>query len=213
MNVAEFEQFQEGVAGVYAFYGKEVSGFAMDVWWNAMGPYDLAAVRDAFNRHLMNPDSGQFLPKPADIVKMLGGRTEDRALVAWAKVDKAVRSVGNYSSVVFDDPLIHRCIAEMGGWIGLGQKTEDEWPFVGKEFQTRYRGYAMRGDAVRDYQPILIGISEAYNQQKGFKIDPPRLVGNMEKAKQVMLGGSDAPAIGVHDCGRIALRAINGGRS
>jgi len=77
-------------------------------------------------RHLMNPDTGQFLPKPADIVRMLGGRTLDRALMAWAKVDKAVRQIGTYESVVFDDALIHRVLHEMGGWVGMGQKTENE---------------------------------------------------------------------------------------
>ena len=190
MRTDEFDKFHEGIVGVMSFYGRDVSQFAMDVWWNAMRPFDLPAITEAFNRHLTNPDTGQFAPKPADIVRMLGGRTQDRALVAWSKVDRAVRSVGTYASVAFDDPLIHRVLHDMGGWVGLGQKTEDEWPFVAKEFENRYRGYAMRGETP-DYPQELIGIAEAYNGRKGMRSDPPRLIGDRTAAERVMSGGRD----------------------
>src|SRR5689334_9899663 len=83
---------------VYDFYGKELSEFALEVWWEAMRPYDFTAVKDALNRHAVNPDNGQFPPKPADVVKLIGGGTQDAALVAWSKVDKAIRHVGPYQS-------------------------------------------------------------------------------------------------------------------
>ena len=195
MRIEEFEQFRDGVVGVMAFYGKDVSTFALDVWWNALKGFDLSAIREAFNRHLMNPDSGQFPPKPADIVRMLGGGTQDKALRAWAKVDKAIRQVGTYSSVAFDDKLIHRVLHEMGGWIGLGTKHEDEWPFVAKEFENRYRGYAMRGENP-EYPPVLIGLAEANNRKEGFEAPLPVLIGNAERAQLVMLGGSNEQIIG-----------------
>lgn len=200
MKQDDFEKFREGVQGVYSFYGKDVSDFALDVWWSALRAYDLAAVIESFNRHLMNPDSGQWLPKPADIVKMFGGRTQDRAMQAWSKVDRAVRSVGTYESVAFDDPLIHRALHEMGGWIGLGMKTEDEWPFVAKEFENRYRGYAMRSETP-EYPPVLIGIAEAHNSQNSLKTDPPRLIGNAERAELVMRGGANVNLIGTARAG------------
>jgi len=191
----DYAAFKEGIEGVYSFYNKELSSFALDVWWNSLRAFDLTAVIDSFNRHLMNPDSGQWLPKPADIIKMFGGRTLDRALLAWSKVDRAVRSVGTYESVVFDDPLIHRVIHEMGGWIGLGNKDEKEWPFIAKEFENRYRGYAMRGETP-EYQPVLTGIAEAYNGSESHEIDPPRLIGDREKALLVMAGGKKFTLIG-----------------
>ena len=118
--------FCKGLSGVYAFYGKQVSTFAVDVWWQALKAFDLPAVTEAFNRHLVNPDTGQFLPKPADIVRMLRGTTQDSALIAWTKVDKAVRHVGPWCDVVFDDALIHRVLHDMGGWASLGVKNEKE---------------------------------------------------------------------------------------
>jgi hypothetical protein len=184
------------IADVYAFYKSDFSEFAGRVWWEAMLPYDFAAVADALNRHCVNPDSGQFLPRPADVVKMLSGSTQDAALVAWSKVDRAVREVGTYRSVVFDDPVIHRVVTDMGGWVPLGAKAEDEWPFVRNEFVNRYRGYRMRSETP-DYLPVLIGIAEAANSKAGFAIDAPLLIGNAKAAKAVLAGGSNKPLLGV----------------
>jgi hypothetical protein len=125
---------------------------------------------------------------------MLQGSTQDSALVAWAKVDRAVRSCGTYNSVVFDDPVIHRVIVDMGGWVLVGGKDEKEWPFVGKEFENRYRGYRMRSETP-EYLPVLIGIAEAQNNRMGQKSQPPVLIGNAEQAKRVMLGGADKPLL------------------
>lgn len=194
MNTNEHGRFIALIADVQAFYGKDLSEFAGNVWWEAMKPYEYGAVADALNRHCVNPDSGQFAPKPADVVKMLQGSTQDSALVAWAKVDRAVRSCGVYNSVVFDDPVIHRVIMDMGGWVQLGRKEEKEWPFVAKEFENRYRGYKMRSETP-DYLPVLIGICEAQNTRLGHRSQPPMLIGNVEHAKRVMLGGADKPLL------------------
>lgn len=195
MTPKDYEEFSNLIAGVFAFYKRDVSEFALGVWWAAMKPYDLAAVNDALGRHSVNPDSGQFMPMPADIVKMLGGSTQDAALVAWAKVDRAVRSCGTYNSVVFDDALIHRVIAEMGGWVLVGGKGEEEWPFVRNEFVNRYRGYKMRSETP-EYLPVLIGMAEAQNHRTGHTSQPPVLIGDARAAHLVMLAGQDKPMLG-----------------
>lgn len=195
MQTNDFPKFREGITGVMEFYGKPVSKVALDIWWNALKGYDLSAVIDAFNRHLVNPDTGQYAPKPADITKMLQGSTQDSALRAWAKVDVAIRQVGPYSDVVFDDPLIHRVIQDMGGWIALGTKSEQEWPFVAKEFENRYRGLKIAGGKF-EYLPRLIGIASATNRQQGFADTEPMLIGDPAQALRVMNGGSTQPAIG-----------------
>lgn len=183
------------MGGVHAFYRQDFSDFAGGVWWMAMKPFDYPAVQDALNRHCVNPDNGQFMPKPADVVRLLQGSSQDGALVAWAKVDRAVRQVGTYSTVVFDDPVIHRVIQDMGGWVGLGTKDEKEWPFVAKEFENRYRGYRTQG-GVNEYPRALIGMAEAQNSQHGFKTQPPVLIGSPDKARIVLKNGNDKPAIG-----------------
>jgi hypothetical protein len=194
MRPTDHAQFFELVGNVYAFYRQDYSKFAGSVWLEAMKPYDFAAVADALNRHCVNPDNGQFMPKPADIVRMLEGSTQDSGMVAWSKVDTAIRQRGTYVSVVFDDPIIHRVILDMGGWVLVGGKDADEWPFVAKEFVNRYRGYKMRSETP-DYPPVLIGMAEAQNNRQGFKSGAPVLIGNAEQAKRVLSGGTEKPLI------------------
>jgi hypothetical protein len=202
MQVDDFQKFHDGIAGVMGFYGKSVSRFALDVWWTALKSYELPAIVDAFNRHLANPDAGQFAPKPADIIRMLQGSTQDSALRAWAKVDRAVRSIGTYCDVVFDDALIHRVIQDMGGWIGLGTKSEGEWPFVAKEFENRYRGFRSRNEHP-PYAPVLIGIATAHNEPKGFESGKPVLIGTRELAERVLREGASQPMLGFSSVKRI----------
>jgi hypothetical protein len=194
MQSNDFEAFREGLAGVLSFYDKAVSAFVLDAWWAAMKRYELAEVVDAFNRHLANPDKGHFTPRPADITAMLQGSSQDGALRAWAKVDRALREKGPYRDVVFDDPLIHRVLTDMGGWVALSKKGDDEWPFVAKEFENRYRGFSVRSETP-EYPRKLIGLITAENGKKGFKGDEPVLIGDPQKAMRVMSGGSDRPAL------------------
>ena len=197
---ADYERFLAILTGVSDYYGKDLSEGVISLYWQGLKQYDLQAVEKALWEHTQNPDSGQFMPKIADVTKMLQGRTQDQAAIAWAKVDKAVRHVGTYADVAFDDPIIHRVIADMGGWIWFGNQKEDEWPFVAKNFENRYRGYKMRGE-IPEYPKVLIGIANAYNQKEGFKTQGARLIGNAQQAEKVMLGGTDQPLIAITQAG------------
>ncbi len=193
----DFDSFCELLGVVSEQYGKPISEGAKILYWQGLIDFELSAVQQALYRHIRNPDNGMFMPKIADIVRMLQGSTQDSALAAWAKVDQAVRKVGTQVSVAFDDPLIHKVLQDMGGWLALGQKSEDDWPFVAKEFENRYRGFKSRGEKP-EYPKKLIGLYDATNLHQGFKETEPVLIGNKESAQQVLLGGSDKPLIEFH---------------
>jgi len=194
MIESDFKDFSGLLSAVSELYGKPPSPMMQSMYWSALREYDLLAVRQAFDRHVKNPDVGQFMPKPADIIRMMAGTTQDAALVAWAKVDRALRQVGPYRDVVFDDPLIHRTLADMGGWVPLSAKTDDEWPFTAKEFENRYRGYKLRNDTP-EYPRVLTGIANAHNSVHRKAVEKPMLIGDQEKAWQVMIGGTDNPLL------------------
>lgn len=195
MTESDRDQLYELVSGVYAFYRQDCSPFALGVWWEACRPYDMSAVHDAMNRHAVNPDNGQFLPKPADIVKLIGGGSADGALMAWAKLETAVKRVGPYESVVFDDPMMHRVIEDMGGWPDFGSKKDDEWPFVRNHFSTLYRGYRARVGI--EFPRYLPGITEMTNSSQGFVKPSPVFIGDEEKARQVFLTGTKALQVAI----------------
>jgi hypothetical protein len=59
----------------------------------------------------------------------------------------------------------------------LGNKKEDEWPFVAKEFQTRYRGIKTTGQPV-DAPAQLTGIAAQQNSVAGIQYkEQPILIG------------------------------------
>lgn len=188
MKLSDMDEFGQMLVTVADLYGKTLSEFAISLYFNALREFDLAAVRQAFDRYVRNPDNGQFMPKPADLIRMLQGSSVDSSMVAWSKVDKAVRQVGTYASVAFDDPLIHRVIDDMGGWIKMGQQTENDWPFVAKEFETRYKGFANRNERP-EYPPVMSGVIALENGARGVPESEVRLIGDAMKAMQVMKGG------------------------
>ena len=194
---AGFVGMLTAVAGVY---GRDVSPAMIDIYWAALAPYDLAAVRQAFDRHVKSPDAGQYMPKPADLIRMLGGTSADAAMGAWAKVEKAIRRVGGHESVVFDDPLVHRCVDDLGGWPKLCATPEDELPFRARDFQALYRGFAMRRE-VPAFPARLVGRFEAQNRQAGQRVAPPMLIGDPQACRDVLKLGGEGSTLQITQAG------------
>jgi hypothetical protein len=59
------------VAKTWRFYGKTPSGDEVADWFELLEGFDLDDVATALKRHLTDPDRGQYLPKPADIIRHL----------------------------------------------------------------------------------------------------------------------------------------------
>lgn len=195
MQQLDFKAFAETINGVAEHYRQpKPTDFSMRMWWESLRAFELEAVQKAFIAHInLATKDARFFPSVGGIKELLQGSVSDNASQAWTKVSKTVQQIGTGSSVVFDDHLIHAVIDDMGGWIGLGGKEVDEWPFVAREFEQRYRALAQRERV--DYPPKLIGYFEAQNGQQGHETDPPVLVGNPERAAQVLSGGCATPRL------------------
>lgn len=197
MNAKDKDKLLALLPQVCAFYRQDFSKFLGGVWIAAMEQFTFDEVKHAIERHTMNPDSGQFMPKPADVVKMLGGTSADVALAAWSKVERAIRSIGQYQSVVFDDALIHRVIDDMGGWVKVNSyQDEKAFEFAAREFQTRYRGFSMRGE-VPPFARVMVGLADAENARLGLSGSGsarPLLLGDPARCVDVFQrGGRTAP--------------------
>ncbi len=199
MNIQNKEseiKFSELLSGVAEMYGQSPSPILFELWFNTLKRFDFEAISRAFSTHIQDPDHGKFMPRPADIVRIIEGSGQDSAFLAWTKFEKALGTVGTYESVVFDDPIIHRVVADMGGWTRQGQVTERELPYVKNEFIRRYQEIKSRG-VIPEYPPKLVGISEGQNRLSGFldMIPEPVLIGDQAKAQAVLLNGSDQPSL------------------
>ena len=177
------------VADVMAFYRQDVSPFALQVWWQACHAFDLEQVRKALTGHAMDPERGQFPPKPADLVRQLEGTSTDRAMLAWGKLLDAIQRVGGYTDVVFDDPVIHAVVEDLGGWVKVCRGETKDLGYLQHRFCEGHRAYSGRGQF--DYPRRLMGDrspDEMY-ARKGLKPPRPAIIGNADKAKLVYEGG------------------------
>ena len=196
MQTNDIPQFIQMLHNLCEMYGKpRMSDEVAMLHFGALQDYSLEDVRKGFFAALRNPDSGQFMPRPADVIRELSGSGDTRAAVAWAKVREAICRVGHMPSIAFDDAIIHAVIADMGGWVKLALITNDELPFRERDFLRIYRGYI--GRPLGDYPRYLPGMAETENFAKGYAVEPPLLLGDASKAEQVLLAGSDKPRLAV----------------
>ena len=136
---------------------------------------------------------------------MLAARSFDRLL-------GAIRSVGAYEDVVFDDPILHAIIQMEGGWIKLCLITESELPYFKNRFTKIY--ISLKNIRVFDYPKMLTGITNAQN--KGVLDDlgapvamlPPSLIGDREKAQDVYRLGQEKKSEVTHSLDIVAEQAL-----
>ncbi len=194
MIKSDFENFSGAITGLGEMYNRSVSAQLIAMYWMALKQYEYNTVSKAVQRHYSDPEKGAFFPKPGDIILWIDGGMEDRSQLAWAKVERAIRVVGPYQSIVFDDAVIHAVIEQMGGWPKLCSHPDSrELKFAGIHFTKLYR--ANRNTEV--FPAKLCGIADGENQLRGSKAQPPVLIGNPDQANQVLLAGSNTAQIGV----------------
>lgn len=189
MEATDRAAFARAMLAVGEIYGKKISAQQTELYWQTLSQYSIEDVESGMHRHIADPDGGQFMPKPADIIRQIGGTGDTAAMLAWSKVEKATRIVGIYQSVVFDDWKIHAVVRDMGGWLKLCETSNDDLPFRAREFEKRYRGY--RSEA--PYPPKLIGRTESQNQAAGYLkyVEPAVLIGDQRRAQLVHDKGTE----------------------
>jgi hypothetical protein len=185
--------FAELIAGLFAYHRQPVSQAIITVYWRGCQAFTLEQVTKAIDAITSDPDPkvSDFVPKIGSIVRALQGTQTDRSLIAWGKVSAALSDVGAYTDVVFDDPLIHLCIVDHGGWPKFCRTPFDEQSYLQHRFCESYRAYAARG-APSEYPARLTGAGSGADDfaKVGMAPPKPRLVGNRELALQVLAGGA-----------------------
>lgn len=207
MQPNDLPGFQRLLTDALAFYRQDVSEFALSVWWQACRPFSLEQVSKAFTAHATDAERGRFAPMPADVVKHLQGTQTDRSLMAWGKVLEGIQRVGAYQSVGFDDPAIHAAVEDLGGWCAICRSTMQELPHLQRRFTEAHRAYCGRQSFA--YPAYLIGESEAANRTAGKQVAPPVLIGNPERAAEVLRLGHAGARTAITSGGDAVLALAN----
>jgi hypothetical protein len=198
MHQNDFDNLLNLLTDVHTMYRQKFEPRLTQIWFNALSNYTFQDIEVALNRHLLNPESGRFVPLPADVVRVLDGGTGVQAAGAWTKVEQAIKRVGPWRTVIFDDPIIHRVIEDLGGWPRMNEHaTMEDLKFAGIDFSKRYQGYLLKGGVARDYPQKLLGFAEATNAKSGFQVEAPMLIGVESVAAKVAVGGRETQGIAI----------------
>lgn len=184
------------VSNSLSIYNETLTKQSMHVWLTSLMRFDIRDIRHAFNVYIQTSERGHFSPKPSDIVNTITGGNSDVAKVAWSVVERSIRSIGGDLTVIFQDPIIHRVIYDLGGWAKMcSTETERDMSFLANDFENRYRGYMNRG-VIPKYPNRLIGRAEnslrAYGHDWRSQLE---IIGDLEKCQAVYRGGVQPEAI------------------
>lgn len=155
-------KFKEYMAALCELHDKSLSQLLINLYWKTLEPFTDNDCERAFKELIF---SSKVFPKPVDFIETLKGKKQDQGTLAWLTVVKALRKIGPYQSVTFDDPVIHSIIEAMGGWIKLGTVTEDELKWKQREFERLYSIISGKGGNHPTYLP---GITERDNAANGY---------------------------------------------
>lgn len=199
MNSNDRAKFAQALGGIAEVYGKDLTEAGLTAWWNTLLGYDFDQVSRALNRHTRDAERGQWMPKPADIVRQIDGTPDDAALEAWGKVDLALRRYGTGPAWVFDDPKIHYVLQAMGGTAQLATMDERDFGFFREQFCKRYAG---NGDT-SNYPNLL----------PGWYTDGTRaLIGDERGCLAVLEGGKEQPKKQLTNASEIGQALLDGPR-
>lgn len=143
-------------------------------YWMGLGDLEFAAVEHAAARAMVEC---KFMPVPAELRQLAGGiLPADRAALAWEAFIKALQLHGCYVSVDFDDKLINATVRNLGGWLQVDERLEQDGDiWVRKDFERVYQAFLRTG--VSTSQALALGgIHESNNLLNGYEVKSPCLV-------------------------------------
>ena len=179
-DFSEFGQLMSLLNETYGDANKPISNLKLDVYFQALEDLNIEQIKQAI-KILFQTKTMHIFPVPPEIREAVSGNPDAVAQQALDKLLGAVRYVGGYRDVIFDDPIIHAIIVREGGWIAVCDKTLDEWIWFKKDFMKIYRGYM--GKNMADIPKKLTGIHKDLNDSRGEKYDlNPFIIGNKQGA-------------------------------
>jgi hypothetical protein len=145
--------------------GKGLPPTTLRAWREVLKPYPIEAIEQAAK--VATRQDRAFMPKPGELIALIRA-ADDRASRAWDRVDFAVRTVSEYGSPQFDDPVIGHVIKRIGGWSRLCNAKEAEFDnWIRREFVAEYQ--ALQG---QDRPPIVLN---GLHARSGKEVQPTRV--------------------------------------
>lgn len=188
MTRQDVSRFASSLTAVAALYGQELIPQVVEIYFRTLEKFTIDEVEQGISKAC---SSCKFFPKPVELIDCITGGTgnlADKAMVEACRVLEAIKSIGSYSTVCFDDPVTQAVIVQQfGGWAKFADLLVDSEKWFIKDFTSGYQAFARQN--VRHYG-ALPGISSGQNALTGRQHDEkPIYIGDVEKAKAIHAQG------------------------
>lgn len=165
-------------------FERKATDALLDIYYQALSDLSDDKFKEAISS-VVRSKTFHKLPLPGEILDAISS-DESEALLALQKAEYAISRHGSYSTVRFDDPVIHMVITAMGGWSRFCSPStygdDQEWHWKQKEFIQLYNTFLKnpRGNVPSQ----LSGICDTHNASNGhgdFQM-PIMVIGDKNKA-------------------------------
>jgi len=133
------ERFGICIQGLAGYFDKELPEFLLEIYWNGLKDYSIEEIESGANKLIM---TAKFFPKVVEWIEAMtggAGKLEDVAELQANEVVRAIKKVGVYNSILFDDPITVAVIQTYyGGWIKLCELLEEDEKWFRKDFARYY---------------------------------------------------------------------------
>lgn len=170
---------------LFDYYNKDVRSGSARIYKRMLKNIPVETLYRMFEKHLMDPDRGQFMPKVADFVRGEQGTAKGNAVAAWDKIIQAMELKGPYYTITKDDPWLLKSLEEVGGYQKLCEMTYKDLEYKRNDFLRAYESNRARG-MPENYPAKIKGLIDLEN---GTDSDPI-LIGDERLALNVLKNGS-----------------------
>tara|TARA_R110000782_G_scaffold137063_1_gene229549 strand:- start:445 stop:912 length:468 start_codon:yes stop_codon:yes gene_type:complete len=130
MIKADFIEFKKGMMMLAEVYRVEVNQAQMSIYWDALTVLSIDELLLSIRKHISDTDSGQWFPKPANLLKQVHG---NEAQSAWAALCDELSRGGNDVG-----PKTIEAIKDVGGLYNIRRMTAYQFELYRKQFIVTY---------------------------------------------------------------------------
>lgn len=188
MTRQDAPRFVSSLTAMGALYEKHPESTVIEIYFRALEKFTIDEVEKGISKAC---STCKFFPKPVELIDCITGGTgnlADKAMVEACRVLEAIKGIGTYTTVCFDDAVTQAVIVQQfGGWAKFGDMLVENEKWFIKDFCSGYQAFARQN--VRHYG-ALPGISMGQNALAGRERDEkPVYIGDVEKAKAIHAQG------------------------
>lgn len=157
--------------------GKTLNPLLYKIYYDSLSNFSIEEIETAFSKATMGL---KWFPKPVELIEYITGTDKCNGDVQATNVLQAIKRIGAYESVNFNDTVTHAVINRVfSGWVKMCnelQEKDEKW-FL-KDFASYYKSFKSQG--IEDHGN-LTGLIASENSAKGIEYKEVKQIGQILK--------------------------------